>query len=86
MSYRTTPATQPRPPYEASPGVLLAAGPLAAMSAALTPRRAVSYIRVSTREQAERAGTEEGFSNSRSAGGQQEEGRLHGCAGGQGVC
>ena len=36
--------------------------PLAAMSAALTPKRAVSYIRVSTREQAERAGTEEGFS------------------------
>ncbi|SDM76630.1 Resolvase, N terminal domain [Actinomyces ruminicola] len=36
--------------------------PLVAMSQALTPKRAVSYIRVSTREQAERAGTEEGFS------------------------
>lgn len=36
--------------------------PLQAMSAALTPKRAVSYIRVSTREQAQRAGAEEGFS------------------------
>lgn len=32
------------------------------MSAALTPKRAVSYIRVSTREQAQRGGAEEGFS------------------------
>ena len=36
--------------------------PFAAMSAALTPKRAVSYIRVSTREQAQRGGSEEGFS------------------------
>lgn len=39
-----------------------AADPFAAMSQALTPKRAVSYIRVSTREQAQRGGTEEGFS------------------------
>ena len=39
-----------------------ASDPFAAMSQALTPKRAVSYIRVSTREQAERGGTEEGFS------------------------
>ena len=36
--------------------------PFVAMSAALTPKRAVSYIRVSTREQAQRGGAEEGFS------------------------
>ena len=36
--------------------------PFAAMAAQLTPKRAVSYIRVSTREQAERGGAEEGFS------------------------
>lgn len=36
--------------------------PFAAMSATLTPKRAVSYIRVSTREQAQRGGAEEGFS------------------------
>ena len=36
--------------------------PLAAMAAQLTPKRAVSYIRVSTREQAQRGGSEEGFS------------------------
>lgn len=41
---------------------LSAADPFAAMSQALTPKRAVSYIRVSTREQAQRGGTEEGFS------------------------
>ncbi|WP_182141912.1 recombinase family protein [Schaalia sp. JY-X169] len=35
--------------------------PFAAMTAGLTPKRAVSYIRVSTKEQAERGG-EEGFS------------------------
>lgn len=40
----------------------LAPDPFAAMSAALTPKRAVSYIRVSTREQAQRGGAEEGFS------------------------
>ena len=39
-----------------------AADPFAAMSQALTPKRAVSYLRVSTREQAERGGREEGFS------------------------
>ncbi|EGF58239.1 resolvase protein [Actinomyces sp. oral taxon 170 str. F0386] len=32
------------------------------MAAQLTPKRAVSYIRVSTREQAQRGGSEEGFS------------------------
>lgn len=36
--------------------------PFAAMTAGLTPKRAVSYLRVSTREQAERGGREEGFS------------------------
>ena len=36
--------------------------PFAAMAAQLTPKRAVSYIRVSTREQAQRGGSEEGFS------------------------
>ena len=39
-----------------------AADPFAAMSQALTPKRAVSYLRVSTREQAERGGREECFS------------------------
>lgn len=38
------------------------ADPFAAMAAQLTPKRAVSYIRVSTREQAQRGGSEEGFS------------------------
>ena len=38
------------------------ADPFAAMAAQLTPKRAVSYIRVSTREQAQRSGSEEGFS------------------------
>ena len=38
------------------------ADPFAAMAARLTPKRAVSYIRVSTREQARRGGSEEGFS------------------------
>ena len=36
--------------------------PFTAMAAQLTPKRAVSYIRVSTREQAQRGGSEEGFS------------------------
>ena len=36
--------------------------PFDAMSQALTPKRAISYIRVSTREQAARAGAAEGFS------------------------
>ena len=40
----------------------LAPDPFAAMAAQLTPKRAVSYIRVSTREQAQRGGSEEGFS------------------------
>ena len=62
MSYRTAPATHSGAPYDSSPAVPPTPDPLAAMSAALTPKRAVSYIRVSTREQAERAGTEEGFS------------------------
>ena len=38
------------------------ADPFAAIAAQLTPKRAVSYIRVSTREQAQRGGSEEGFS------------------------
>ena len=38
------------------------ADPFAAMAAQLAPKRAVSYIRVSTREQAQRGGSEEGFS------------------------
>ena len=36
--------------------------PFAAMAASLTPKRAVSYLRVSTREQAQRSGATEGFS------------------------
>ena len=36
--------------------------PLTAMSQTLTPKRAVSYLRVSTREQARRGGRDEGFS------------------------
>ena len=36
--------------------------PLQAFTASLTPKRAVSYLRVSTREQAERGGEREGFS------------------------
>ena len=41
---------------------VVGADPFAAMAAQLTPKRAVSYIRVSTREQAQRGGSEEGFS------------------------
>ena len=40
----------------------LAPDPFTAMAAQLTPKRAVSYIRVSTREQAQRGGSEEGSS------------------------
>ena len=40
----------------------LAPDPFTAMAAQLTPKRAVSYIRVSTREQAQRGGSQEGFS------------------------
>ncbi|PIF02666.1 MAG: resolvase, partial [Propionibacterium sp.] len=36
--------------------------PLAALTSSLEPKRAISYIRVSTREQAQRGGTTEGFS------------------------
>lgn len=36
--------------------------PFAAMAASLSPKRAVSYLRVSTREQAQRGGAAEGFS------------------------
>ena len=42
--------------------VAAGADPFTAMAAQLTPKRAVSYIRVSTREQAQRGGSEEGFS------------------------
>ena len=45
-----------------STGVGAGTDPFAAMAAQLTPKRAVSYIRVSTREQAQRGGSEEGFS------------------------
>ena len=47
-------------PYTTSP--LTAADPFAALTQSFTPKRAVSYLRVSTREQAERGGREEGFS------------------------
>lgn len=47
-------------PHAASP--LPAADPFAALTQSFTPKRAVSYLRVSTREQAERGGREEGFS------------------------
>ena len=49
---------------ESTQGGVAAVGadPFAAMAAQLTPKRAVSYIRVSTREQAQRGGSEEGFS------------------------
>ena len=40
----------------------LPTAPLTAMSQTLTPKRAVSYLRVSTREQARRGGRDEGFS------------------------
>ena len=62
MSYRTAPATHSGASYDASPAVPPSSDPLAAMAAQLTPKRAVSYIRVSTREQAQRGGSEEGFS------------------------
>ena len=42
--------------------VAAGADPFTAMAAQLTPKRAVSYIRVSTREQAQRGGSEEGCS------------------------
>ncbi len=38
------------------------ANPLAAMAADLTPKRAISYIRVSTKGQAARGDAAEGFS------------------------
>ncbi|GAA1819608.1 recombinase family protein [Nesterenkonia flava] len=44
--------TQPQAPVD----------PFAALAQGLTPKRAVSYLRVSTREQAQRGGREEGFS------------------------
>src|SRR5699024_6975753 len=43
-----------------SPAVM--ADPFAALTHGFAPKRAVSYLRVSTREQAERGGREEGFS------------------------
>lgn len=52
------PHTDPR----TASGSVLPADPLAVMAASLEPKRAVSYIRVSTRGQAERGGAEEGFS------------------------
>lgn len=47
--------TQPQPPAQAL-------DPFAALTQSFTPKRAVSYPRVSAREQAERGGREEGFS------------------------
>jgi site-specific DNA recombinase len=41
---------------------LTASDPFAAFTESFAPKRAVSYLRVSTREQAERGGREEGFS------------------------
>ena len=64
----------------------LAPDPFTAMAAQLTPKRAVSYIRVSTREQAQRGGSEEGFSLPAQRGGQQAQGPVDGCPGGEGVC
>ena len=51
-------AADTRRPARPSQGNPLAA----ALGEAFTPKRAVSYIRVSTREQAQRGGAEEGFS------------------------
>ncbi len=45
-----------------APSIDITQDPLAAIGAAFAPKRAVSYLRVSTREQAERGGREEGFS------------------------
>jgi site-specific DNA recombinase len=50
----------PTTQYTTSP--LPAVDPFAALTQSFTPKRAVSYLRVSTREQAERGGREEGFS------------------------
>ncbi len=50
--------TQPMP-NTAPPA---AVDPFAAITQSFMPKRAVSYLRVSTREQAERGGREEGFS------------------------
>ena len=52
------PHTDPR----TASGSVPPADPLAVMAASLEPKRAVSYIRVSTRGQAERGGAEEDFS------------------------
>lgn len=52
------PHTDPRTASGSAPP----ADPLTVMAASLEPKRAVSYIRVSTRGQAERGGAEEGFS------------------------
>ena len=53
--------SMPTAPYtsQAQPAI---ADPFAALTQSFTPKRAVSYLRVSTREQAERGGREEGFS------------------------
>ena len=51
--------TVPGPAVAAPPAM---ADPFAAFTESFAPKRAVSYLRVSTREQAERGGREEGFS------------------------
>lgn len=52
--------SMPTTPY--APTQPLVVDPFAALTQSFTPKRAVSYLRVSTREQAERGGREEGFS------------------------
>lgn len=52
--------SMPTTPY--APSQPLVVDPFAALTQSFTPKRAVSYLRVSTREQAERGGREEGFS------------------------
>lgn len=54
--------SMPTSPYTAHQAPSAAVDPFAALTQSFTPKRAVSYLRVSTREQAERGGREEGFS------------------------
>ena len=61
MAYPFRSTLPPAPTREENPS-LTAGDPFAAFTESFTPKRAVSYLRVSTREQAERGGREEGFS------------------------
>ncbi|WP_282857236.1 recombinase family protein [Pseudoclavibacter helvolus] len=54
--------SMPTSPYTAHQAPTTAVDPFAALTQSFIPKRAVSYLRVSTREQAERGGREEGFS------------------------